>query len=331
MPINKNAKIGIAVIIIAAVAIPLGIYGYIALNRPNYPSYNLTFYGNIDQNKTMSYADIMTGNFNKIIDQNYTYVKNFNGDNTSSVILSGISLWDLIQASGVNYSYSNAIELVGIDGYASPEISLASIEANKDQVLVVYAEDGTTLQGPEQNGDGYLMGFVSFNLTNPTGNSKYEIHNLVGIRFLYPDLTFFGNVAQNETISYDKIMTHNFNNVTNANYTLVKNFNGDNTSTVVLSGINLWDLIQYSGVNYTNSTEIKFIGIDGWSSLAVNLTTVENDTNQVLVVYAVNGTNLEGPAQDGDGYLMSFVSYNITNPVGNSKYEVHNLVGIEFV
>jgi hypothetical protein len=143
-------------------------------------------------------------------------------------------------------------------------------------------------------------------------------------------ITLFGpSVAQNKSVSYQEIINqslfqHYLNTPINYTGCDLKN------SIVYCSGITIWDLINYSHVDYGAANAIRFYDKDGVVSIvSVNLTTVEQNASKVLIIYALNGIFYEPPPDEGP--LKSIVDYTLTAPVVSCPYNAKWLCGIQFI
>ena len=97
------------------------------------------------------------------------------------------------------------------------------------------------------------------------------------------------------------------------------------------SGITIWDLIVYSGVNYGAANAIRFHSSDGGQSIVtVNITTIQDNASMVLIAYAEEGI-LFGFPPGGEGPLKSIVDYRLTEPLISCAYATKWLTGIEFI
>ncbi|MHA1111217.1 MAG: hypothetical protein ACTSRE_08940 [Promethearchaeota archaeon] len=150
----------------------------------------------------------------------------------------------------------------------------------------------------------------------------------------YPkwDLEFFGDtVDQNVNVTYEDIRDEF--NLTTYHFNQTKWWDSDGYESVFtnFSGVALWDLIEYSGVDYGSANALRFVGNDGLKSPEISMDVVENNKSLIIVYYIEDDQLLTGLGQGGDGYLMSAVNYSINEEIKSSHFNVKWLVGVEFV
>lgn len=150
----------------------------------------------------------------------------------------------------------------------------------------------------------------------------------------YPtwDLMFFGDtVDQSVNVTYEDIREEF--NVSTFSFNQTKWWDETGYESVItnFTGVPLWDLIQYSGVDYGTANALRFVANDEWESPEISLDDVENNKSLIIVYYIEGDTLLTDPANGGDGYLMSAVNYSIDESKKSSHFNVKSLVGIEFV
>jgi len=150
----------------------------------------------------------------------------------------------------------------------------------------------------------------------------------------YPtwDLEFFGDtVVQSVNVTYgdirDKLVAFDYS----FNYTRWWSPDGYLSEIRNYTGIPLWDLIEYSGVNYGSANALRFVAADDYTSAILSLDVVENNKSLIIVCYEEEGELLTGPEDAGDGYLMSAVNYSINENIKSSQYTLKWLIGIEFL
>jgi hypothetical protein len=319
-------------VLIVAAGVVLPWYFFVYKNQPSdYPTWDLMFYGDtVEQSVNVTYEDIRE-EFNATTFQ-FNQTKWWDPDGYESVLVNftGVSLWDIIQYSGVDYGTANAIKFVAIDGWKSPEISLEDVENNKSQIIVYYIEGEELLTGPEQGGNGYLMSAVNYSINESKKSSHFNVKWLIGVEFIIDwNVELFGDssiVEENMTISYTELITSTELSHVNAliNYTKP----GISSELINVTGVTLWSLIQYLDVNYTTANGIRFVASDDFTSLGVPLSDVENEAEKILIVYMEDGVYLD-PTEDG--YLMSIVDYTLTQGTSSGQYKMKYLVGIEFL
>ncbi len=325
-----SAVISGIIIVTAGVLVPV----YHFVWRPQPVTWDLEFFGDtVSQNINITYQDI-TEEFTAY-SYSFNHTKWWTPDGYLSEIrnYTGIPLWDLIIYSGVDYGHANALRFVANDGFTSPELFIEEVENNKSLIVVYYVEEGETLTGPEDGGNGYLMSAVNYSINEDKKSSHFNLKNLRGVEFLVDwDVEFFGEsplVEENKTISYKDLLIST--NLTRVNALLNYTKPGISSELINVTGVSLWSVIEFLEVNYTSSTHINFVASDGFSTYNVSLTDIENNATKVLIAYKVDGEFLD---PQSDGYLMSFVDYSITEGYGvqkSSRYNSKFLNGIEFV
>jgi len=312
-------------VVTAGVLVPM----YFFVWKTDYPTWDLKFFGGtVDQSVNVTYKEIQK----EITSSNYSFnhTKWWTPDGYESEIrnYTGISLWDLIKFSGVDYGRANALRFVAEDGWASPELSLEVVENNKSLIIIYNIEEGEILLGPEDEGNGYLRSAVNYSINEAKKSSHFNMKWLTGIEFVIDwDLTLYGGIVDEELpISYNDILTNpnltRYENVA-VNYTKYE------SELVTVSAVSLWSIIEEIDLNYTTANMINFTSdfSDFESKESVPLDWVENNESMVLIVYAIDGELLD---PDEDGYLLSLVDYTLTIGTYSSKYKVRYLDGIKF-
>ncbi len=183
---SKKLRVGIAILVIIGISIPLitwGILNYIE-SRPHQIQWSIKLFGpTVAANVSVSYQEIMNQTlFNHLINVpiNYTgcdlknYIVNF----------SGITIWDLIVYSKVDYGAANAIRFCDYLGVVSiVKINLTTVEQNASKVLIIYAKNGITY-GPPPDDEGPLQSVVDYSLTPQSPSCPYNTKWLSGIEFI---------------------------------------------------------------------------------------------------------------------------------------------------
>ncbi|MBN2155386.1 MAG: hypothetical protein JW776_05040 [Candidatus Lokiarchaeota archaeon] len=320
-------------VVAAGVLVPLYYFVW-RPQSPNYPTWDLKFYGDsVDQSKNITYQEIQE-EFSAT-EYSFNHTRWWDPDGYLSEIrnYTGIPLWDIIEYSEVDYGHANALRFVALDGFKSPALSLDVVENDKSLIIVCIAEEGVILTGPEEDGEGYLMSAVNYSIDETKKSSHFNMKNLIGVEFLVDwDLTLFGEtyVETNITISYNDFVNSaelDRHNVL-LNYTkLWDNGTIRSSELVNVTGVTLWSIIQYTEVNYTTASGVKFIANDEWSTWTVSLDWVEENASKVLIVYEENGQLLD---HESDGYLYSMVDYSLTEGTSSSQFKAKFLMGIEF-
>ncbi len=328
-----GAIVGV-VIIATAVVVPW--YYLVYQNRPSeYPTWDLMFFGNtVDQSVNVTYEDIRE-EFN-VTTFHFNQTKWWTPDGYESVIanFTGVSLWDIIQFSGVDYGTANALRFVASDNWESPILSLDDVENNKSLIIVYYIEEETLLSGPAEGGNGYLMSAVNYSVNEGIKSSHFNLKWLVGVEFIIDwNLELFGSdslVEENKSINFyelyneETLVRHEnvlINYTEPGNYSELRN----------VSGVTLWSVIQYLEFNYTTATGIRFHTEGGWLSMNITLADVEVEADKILIVYKEDGEFLNPDPDEGDGYLFSLVDFSLTDPDSSSQFCANFLDGIEFL
>lgn len=155
------------------------------------------------------------------------------------------------------------------------------------------------------------------------------------------DLEFFGDeVAVSKNVTYQEIIEEFTATDFSFNYTKWKDA-FFSTEICNYTGVPLWDLIQFSGVDYGRANAIRFIAYDHYDPLGlgtelggsptISLDVVENNKSLIIVAFKEEGVILTGPEEDGDGYLISAVNYSVNEEIKSSNYKFKNLIGIQFM
>ena len=138
MALSKAAKIVIVAVVATGITVPSVIGGIIFINMLNQPAPDqgriVTLFGDVEENKTISEYLIKTGAFTRVINGTYNYTKSSTDTHLSG--FTGVSIWDLIVVSGINYASDSVwVRFWGLDGfYSRVDISLTDIKTNNTEV-----------------------------------------------------------------------------------------------------------------------------------------------------------------------------------------------------
>lgn len=182
MQLSKPVKIGLVLIIAVGISIPLITWGIFTFNQPQ--AWDIRLFGStVAEEKRVSYQEIINESlFTPLIDVPFNYTK-ANGANYL-INFSGITIWDLILYSGVDYGAANAIRFHSWDGQASfVTVNLNTVEQNSSMILIAFAENGV-LFGFPRSGEGPVKSIVDFRLTDPLISCAYATKWLNGIEFV---------------------------------------------------------------------------------------------------------------------------------------------------
>jgi hypothetical protein len=141
---------------------------------------------------------------------------------------------------------------------------------------------------------------------------------------------FGSTVAEEKSVSYQEIMNDSiFTHYLDTPFNYTKS-NGV-SYWINFSGIRMWDLILYSGVEYGAANAIRFHSWDGQQSIiTVNITMIQNNASMIIIAFAENGA-IFGFPPNGEGPLKSIVDYRLTAPLISCAYATKYLIGLEFV
>jgi hypothetical protein len=186
MMMSKTKKTSLAIIILISIgiSIPLITWGILTTleQRPSQIQWSITLFGpTVAQNVSVSYQEIM----NQSLFQHFIDVPiNYTGCDLKNYIVncSGITLWDLITYSKVDYGDANAIKFCGSDGCSMLQVNLTTVEQNASKFLIIYALNGV-LYGPPPD-EGPLKSIVDYTLTAPVVSCPYNTKWLCGIQFI---------------------------------------------------------------------------------------------------------------------------------------------------
>ena len=141
-------------------------------------------------------------------------------------------------------------------------------------------------------------------------------------------LTFCGDVSDNKTISYTAILSGVVPLIVNGTY-LYKNC-ASQLYNRTLSGVSVWDLIQYLQVDYGTANVIKWVCADGGISLGISLSYVQNNPNEVIIGFAEDGMYFKA-YPEGDGLLVGLINQSLVDPDISCKFYGKYVIGVFFV
>ncbi|HUX99458.1 MAG TPA: molybdopterin-dependent oxidoreductase [Candidatus Deferrimicrobium sp.] len=144
----------------------------------DYPDWNITIRGNVANEITIYYADLMTFGYTELNELiNYSnQIRNYTGITLKQILSTQLPAGYVINSTPIT-----GINFTGADDVDSYIVNYSWVLQNDTDVLVVYARDFEILD-PED--DGYLNSVVDYSLTAPTSSSKYKMKFLLYIEIL---------------------------------------------------------------------------------------------------------------------------------------------------
>ena len=140
-------------------------------------------------------------------------------------------------------------------------------------------------------------------------------------------LTIKGNVKNEIDIPYTQIVNGTYYTIENAKFHIMNNF-GREWDTYY-TGISLWDLLNKTNILNENSSYAIFKAIDGYVSTKVDLSTIRQHKDEIIIAYKENGEILKLKDDGGDGPLHLILNFSVTDPNPNTPYNVKYLNEIE--
>ncbi len=328
MELTRNMKVLVVIAIIVGASLPLVLW--LAFPQQSPIDWTITLYVDEGEQVNVTYQEITnTSLYTTFTNQHLVTIKYVSQNIDKDGLYTGISIWDLIQQSGINYSTANHIRFEASDGWMSPAIPLSLIESAGSLAAIVYDRVGGWHDLVEY---GPLMPIINHSVTDSITSTRYSVKNFTKIIFeTYNNwnLTIFGDFAENNaTFSLGQVMTsssHWSRRVTNEifNYTDV----GGTSELRNFTGISVWDLFDRNTIieNITGNA-IRFVAEDGNKSKEIPLTTVEDNTTKVAIVWTEDGV----PLGSSNGYLMGVLDFTLFPLSNSSEFWTEKVVGIEF-
>jgi len=133
----------------------------------NYPDWNITIFGNVKENITIFYSELMTYGYtilNELINYSNS-IRNYTGISVKQILSKELPS---------NYMFNTTpignVTFIGAYSWVSQSVDYNWVVHNETNVLVVYARDGVLLFPTI---DGYLNSVVDYSLTGPTKKGLY--------------------------------------------------------------------------------------------------------------------------------------------------------------
>ncbi len=168
MKIGRNGKILIFFGAILAVTIPLIWYNFSVQNPI---IWELKISGNVNQEVIIHYQQLVDGDYGMITDREFYFKNSFGTEDY--YIFSGASLWQILNQTGVLRGNSSEFYFRCADNYETATLSLASIQANPQYVIIAFKQGDDYIKPKSEGGDGPLRAVVDYELTKPAPNSQY--------------------------------------------------------------------------------------------------------------------------------------------------------------
>ncbi|MHA1683088.1 MAG: hypothetical protein ACTSUE_19270 [Promethearchaeota archaeon] len=175
---RRNLVILLVIIGIGAGITPLLVYNYnLSQNRNPTPWSVVVFGSGTSGNVTIPYDDLTSGFYTIVNDVAFFINNRLNFNYT--YMYTGVSVWDLLEKSGVLAPNATGIRFWSEDNYRCEVIPINLVQNHKFQVILGYIQDGKFLKSKVQGGDGPLRSVINFTVSQlmepPTYNSQFWV------------------------------------------------------------------------------------------------------------------------------------------------------------
>ena len=165
----RNLFITLFFLLIISFTIPLIIFN---LKNRNPDLYSIRIEGNVSEEVTYSYEDIVDGVFGLVENQEFTFLNQPPSNTQFEVNYTGVSLWSLLSYTSILLPNSTAIYFYSYDSYYTEQISLVKVENNPNGVIIAFKKGYDILKYNSVDG-GPLRAIVNLSVTEPDYCSKY--------------------------------------------------------------------------------------------------------------------------------------------------------------
>jgi hypothetical protein len=336
MALSKTLKIGLIVVIVAAVSI----YPAYLLFRPEvppeetyeYPIWSLSLSGDVSTQTTKTFAELIDGG-NTVVEDLAFQTKDGVGTITQYTV-TGFPLLTLVSDLGLSLIDFEAIMIIDNTGYNKILTKADMDTGDVNQVVIAYAIDGAN---NTESGDGYLRMMVNQTIIGggSGANKAYCIKNVTEVRFLPKwDLEIkVVPAATTNNISYYQLMSSTYNSIRVTDQYFNATKNGGLWQEFTATGLMLWNLTDAShlSLDLTDCDAMNFTADDGYEKkLTISLANLELYFNQIIVTYKYDGEFMLRKAQgsSNNGPIRMAVNQTVVSP--SYSYSVSNLRTIEF-
>jgi DMSO/TMAO reductase YedYZ molybdopterin-dependent catalytic subunit len=168
MKFSRNLKILTLFAAIIAVTIPFLFYNYSVQNPI---LWELKITGNVNQEITIQYQQIVNGTFGLVEDRPFFFKNSYGTEYWENY--TGASLWQILNQTGVLPVNATQFYFRSVDNWVTNPLLLDDISAHPDFVLIAFKLGDEILLPKDQGGNGPLRAIVDYNLTKPNVNSEY--------------------------------------------------------------------------------------------------------------------------------------------------------------
>ncbi|MFX1294478.1 MAG: hypothetical protein ACFFD2_06450 [Promethearchaeota archaeon] len=141
-------------------------------------------------------------------------------------------------------------------------------------------------------------------------------------------ITLYVDETEQVNVTYQEITdTSLFPTFTNQHFVTIKYVEQIIDKDGYYTGISLWDLITYSGINITSKNAVKFVASDGWATPSIPLSLIQNSGSLAAIVYDQQGGWFDLVEY---GPLLPMINASIYNPKVSSRLSPKNFTKIVF-
>ena len=178
---KRNLIILLVIVGVSASTIPLILYN-ISVQNPN-PWEVRIFGSGVNGTITISYDDLISGEYLQVENRVFDILNRLNY--TYSYTYTGVSVWDVLQKSGILYPNATKFRFSSEDNYICDWLPLNISSSNPEKVILAYIEDGKFLETKIMGGYGPMRSVVDITLVQqfnpPTYNSQFWVKYTNGI------------------------------------------------------------------------------------------------------------------------------------------------------
>ncbi|MCP4763985.1 MAG: hypothetical protein GY870_19590 [archaeon] len=180
--------------------------------------------------------------------------------------------------------------------------------------------------------------------------------SIVGILFVYnwslipkndcesDCIVIYGNVSEEWSISVSSLRGIFYNREENMEFNMLNSYSTE--WTILVSGVQLWDIFEKLDIINDNAEFIKFVASDGYFSPKLPIAIIRDNPESVILATHEDGELIKNKTQGGDGPIIPIVELDVVQNnetviqifeeinedfVHNSKYKVKYLSRIEII
>ena len=126
-----------------------------------------------------------------------------------------------------------------------------------------------------------------------------------------------GNVSHEVSYTYDEIVVGEYGLVENKQFTFLNQYN--TRYEVNYTGVSVWTLLSYTEILNSNATTIYFKSWDSYTTATLNLTDVEQNSENIIIAFKQGDRFLTNSSDDG-GPFRAIVDLSVTEAFDPPTY-----------